>query len=329
MQSAFSQWSNATDKRLTFQFLKTDSNPEITVVWTKNPAELKDGAQGYTSFKMVNERQKAQILLLLIDSNGRPLTPTAIKVLTMHEIGHAIGLAHSKDPEDIMGAQTTDKSHISQRDLRFVKKIYASPREDLLREHIPLMEKAYGSDSVIVANYLSKLGRLLNIKKQFAAAEPYLERALAIEDKSLPDADDDHISTLRGASHVYMHLGKFNKAEPYFDRLLKLKRSGSQFNVTEEQLLRDILKCQEEQKESDKIFATLTELDGFYQKTKPKSEDRAWVLGKMGYIEFNKGDKDKARPLFKTACEIYSSTPPSTFRSWCLDFYKSQFNQAK
>lgn len=329
MQSAFDEWSKATDGRLKFQFVTSDSDPDITVIWTENPNDLKEGKQGYTDFKAPKDNVAPATITLLTrwQNVNRPIDAAFMKVLTMHEIGHAIGLnGHSIEHSDIMfGGRLDNTSRISERDLKFQQKIYSTNRQDLLLETVPNLEKIYGAESKVVARNLSRVARIYNQSKQFAQAEPYCTRALAIEDKLLPDNDRNHVSTLGAVAYASWHLDKFAQAQPCYERMLRLKRSGVSIHLSEQQLLLNIARCQEEQNQIDKSMITLAEVAAYLQKTNPQSEDRAFAMGKLAYLKFKNGEKEEARPLFKAACEIYTKAPESKGKQWCLNFYKSQY----
>lgn len=329
LQSAFDEWTRVTKDRLKFHFVKVDNDPDITVVWTTNPADVKEGKQGYTNFSRTKDNvAKAKITLLTNRQNGDPLKPSFAKALAMHEIGHAIGLnGHSYSGGDIMfGGHLQDTSHISACDLKYFNEIYSTPREDLLKDTLPVLEKIYGSDSLIVSKNTARLARIYNNKKQFALAEPYCDRALAIQEKVLPGSDKNFTTTLGAASYAYWSLGKFDKACPCYEKMLKLKRSGVDIYLTEEQLYRNIIHCREELKQTDKMLEALKEMQNTFERSSPQSEGRAWSMAKLGLYEYKNGQKDKAKPLFKAASDIYAHVPTSQFGNWCITFYKSQFN---
>lgn len=328
LQSAFDVWTKASKERLKFQFVKVDNDPDITVVWTNNPGDIKEGKQGYTDFvKTKDDISKSKITLLTNRRNGMPLTAPFAKALVMHEIGHAIGLnGHSYSSGDIMfGGRLEDTSHISASDLKFFNKIYTTPREELLKDTLPVLEKIYGSDSLIVSKNMARLARIYNNKKQFALAEPYAEKALPVQEKELPENDKNYLTTLSTAAFAYWNLNKFDKACPCYETMLRLKRKGVDIYLTEEQLYRNIVRCREEQKQTDKMLEALNEMQSTFEKSNPQGEGRAWAMAKLGYFEFQNGQKEKAKPLMKAACDIYTRVPSSKFGSWCINFYKSQF----
>jgi predicted Zn-dependent protease len=63
------------------------------------------------------------ITLATFDPKGRPLSAADIEVVTLHEIGHLIGLDHSSDSSDIMYAETQVRD-LSARDIRTAMLLY-------------------------------------------------------------------------------------------------------------------------------------------------------------------------------------------------------------
>ena len=60
---------------------------------------------------------------MTFDPKGRPMEPDDIRVVAMHEVGHVLGLDHSKDSTDIM-FPTAKVRELSDRDVRTVRLLY-------------------------------------------------------------------------------------------------------------------------------------------------------------------------------------------------------------
>src|SRR6266540_9832 len=67
--------------------------------------------------------QGATITLATFDHKGRPMDPDDIRVVATHEVGHLLGLDHSKDSTDIM-IPTAKVRDLSDRDVRTVLLLY-------------------------------------------------------------------------------------------------------------------------------------------------------------------------------------------------------------
>jgi hypothetical protein len=70
--------------------------------------------------------RKAAILLALRTNTGIPLPDPALLTVAVHEVGHAIGLPHSPDTNDVM-FPATQTGNLSDRDRRTVQVLYQLP----------------------------------------------------------------------------------------------------------------------------------------------------------------------------------------------------------
>lgn len=129
---AFNEWAQASGGLTQFTYVSDPSQADIRCNWTSNPSALHaELAVGLTTQATgAGGRPTGYIVqLLAIDkTTGKILTKERFFEVTLHEVGHALGLGHSKFYGDIMYPTVHDQAQIvlSQNDRDRIMKLYSS-----------------------------------------------------------------------------------------------------------------------------------------------------------------------------------------------------------
>jgi len=121
IKTAFGLWVDA-GVPVRFDFSADSSNAEVTVKW-RIQFEIERTGQTDVTWDENGQIQSAVITLATFDPKGRPMDPDDIRVVATHEVGHLLGLDHSKDSTDIM-FPTARVRDLSDRDARTVLLLY-------------------------------------------------------------------------------------------------------------------------------------------------------------------------------------------------------------
>jgi hypothetical protein len=121
IRSAFGEWARA-GVPVRFDFGGDSTNAEVTVKW-RIQFEIERTGQTDVTWDQNGMIQSAVVTLATFDPKGQPMEPDDIRVVATHEVGHLLGLDHSKDSTDIM-FPTAKVRELSDRDARTVMLLY-------------------------------------------------------------------------------------------------------------------------------------------------------------------------------------------------------------
>ena len=99
VREAFGEWTDA-GLPLRFVFVDHARDAEIQVRWT----DRLDRKTGNTVWRVDRDgwMRGSDVLLATHLGDGRPLDARSLRAIALHEVGHALGLAHSDDRHDVM-----------------------------------------------------------------------------------------------------------------------------------------------------------------------------------------------------------------------------------
>ncbi|MGH7732141.1 MAG: matrixin family metalloprotease [Gemmatimonadales bacterium] len=94
----------------------------ITVHWVERLGGSRTG-QADLVWDRAGRIHHVDVSLALLGPNGQPLREDALRAVAAHELGHALGLAHSGDSTDVLFS-ATHTSVLSPRDVATVQMLY-------------------------------------------------------------------------------------------------------------------------------------------------------------------------------------------------------------
>ena len=137
MQHAFMDWQRHTNGKFSFEFVGTKSTANMEVIFIEsgmgNICKSGDalGCTTYAAAKTLYGNKRivgTKIYISVNDMHGKPMTKNEVYTIMLHEIGHALGLGHSKNPKSLMyegtNSEMAEGQEILPEDVQALYELY-------------------------------------------------------------------------------------------------------------------------------------------------------------------------------------------------------------
>jgi hypothetical protein len=125
VRTAFAQWDSAGLGGLHFRFVPDSARADVHVTWTDR---FKEPISGRTRWARDKEWwiTTANIVIAVHHHAGETLDPESTRAMTLHEVGHLLGLDHTSDETSVMAPRVRVRA-LSERDRATVQLMYSLP----------------------------------------------------------------------------------------------------------------------------------------------------------------------------------------------------------
>jgi len=124
VRQALERWAQA-GIGISFAEMRDSAAADIVIQWIDR-FDIDRAGQTDLTWDQFGRVRRATVSLALHSTAGAPLSDPALLSVAVHETGHAIGLPHSADSNDVM-FPSTRTSVLSDRDVRTAQVLYQLP----------------------------------------------------------------------------------------------------------------------------------------------------------------------------------------------------------